>query len=116
MLQPISRVLAGFTFGAALLQVVSAGAAAGTTGFVSGTIFDDKSHEGIKDEIVTATSASAQIVVRTDQKGNYSMMSVPPDVYVITAKRPGYETTTVTGVHVTSDQLLIVDLDTAVQD
>jgi len=86
---------------------------AGTTGFISGTVVDEKSGAGVANETVSVSSSSASRTVQTDANGNYSVMSLPPDIYTVRAERIGYQTTSVTDVHVTSDQLLVVSLLTA---
>lgn len=87
-------------------------AQAGTTGFISGCVRDTSTGAGIPNALITVDAPSATVTVRTDKDGRYSALSLPPDAYVVTARRADYETTTMTDVVVTSDQTIVVNLKT----
>ncbi len=79
-------------------------APAGTTGSIVGTVAGGTGAP-IAGALVVATSPSQTTTATTDASGRFSMLSLAPDTYAITASKTGFETTTLTGVSVFADQL-----------
>ena len=55
--------------------------------------------------LVTAASPSQTVTVTTDASGRFSMLSLAPDTYTISAAKQGFETASITGVSVFADQV-----------
>lgn len=92
------------------LLVVSLGvwlvndAMAGTTGTITGTVFEEASKTPIAGAVVTAVSPSQVARVVTDASGRYTLLSLSPDTYTISAERNGYQTHLISGISVFADQ------------
>jgi hypothetical protein len=65
-------------------------AAEATTGSISGTV-SDPSGVPLANVNVTAASPSARASTRTDARGAFSFLGLPPDSYTISAEIAGYE-------------------------
>jgi hypothetical protein len=90
---------------ACFLSVVFAGpAAAGTTGGLHGRVTDVDSGAPLEGAAVTVTSPSQTATTVTTASGSYNFLSLPPDTYVLTAKKDGYSVTQVPGITIISDQ------------
>lgn len=103
MLRSLARTIAVFFALAALFGILAAPASAGTTGGISGRVFDDKGNP-VASARVTATSPSQSSTATSDVKGFFSILNLPPDTYAITATRDGYDPATVSGITVQADQ------------
>lgn len=68
----------------------AASAAEATTGSLAGTVVD-ASGLPLANAIVTAASPSARTSARTDAKGAFSFLGLPPDTYTVSAELAGYE-------------------------
>ena len=79
-------------------------ALAGTTGSIVGTVAS-ATGAPIAGALVVAASPSQTTTATTDASGRFTMLSLAPDTYAITASKSGFETTSVTGVSVFADQL-----------
>ena len=95
-----------------LLAACSLGAAAfaGTTGGINGVLTDAATNAPIGGAKITATSPSQVATVTTDSGGHYSLPDLAPDTYTVSSTKAGYVDSSTTGVEVTSDQQLTVDL------
>ncbi|MGC1381087.1 MAG: TonB-dependent receptor [Candidatus Baltobacteraceae bacterium] len=95
--------IAGSTLSALLALSASAGLA-GTTGSISG-VAAGANGTPIAGVAVVAVSPSQTLTVTTDAAGRFTLLSLAPDTYTITATKSGYETTSLTGISVFADQL-----------
>ena len=77
---------------------------AGTTGTVSGIVVNS-SGAPLAGARVTATSPSQTVTVTTDASGRFTLLSLAPDTYSISAEKQGFETAATTGVSVFADQV-----------
>jgi hypothetical protein len=66
---------------------------AGTTGGISGHVYDSASHVAIAGAKVSAVSPSQTESLVTDASGFYSFLSLGPDTYTLTASKDGYDST-----------------------
>ncbi|MBC5822585.1 MAG: TonB-dependent receptor [Candidatus Eremiobacteraeota bacterium] len=85
---------------------------AGTTGNLSGTLLDQKTHQPIEGATVTATSASQVASARTDATGRFTILSLNPDTYTVSAEKQGYNPASTPGVTISADQTARVNLTT----
>ncbi|MDQ2864752.1 MAG: TonB-dependent receptor [Candidatus Eremiobacteraeota bacterium] len=76
---------------------------AGTTGSLSGLVTDAASAP-VAGAMVTLVSPSQRAQTITDAGGHWSVLSLSPDTYAVSASKSGYEPTSVTGVTVFADQ------------
>ncbi|MBV8499960.1 MAG: TonB-dependent receptor [Candidatus Eremiobacteraeota bacterium] len=76
---------------------------AGTTGTIVGIVVST-SGAPVAGARVTAASPSQTLTVVTDASGRFSMLSLAPDTYSISAAKQGFETAAITGVSVFADQ------------
>ncbi len=76
---------------------------AGVTGNISGHVTDDKNNP-LGGVTVSVTSPSQSVTAQTDSHGFYSVLNLSPDTYSITASKDGYDTSTVYGVTVQTNQ------------
>ncbi len=91
----------------ALVVALSANVAfaiAGTTGAITGTVVAASEGAPIAGARVSATSPSQAATVTTDASGRFSLLSLAPDTYTIEISKPGFVTSTTTGVSVFADQ------------
>ncbi|MBV8118013.1 MAG: carboxypeptidase regulatory-like domain-containing protein, partial [Candidatus Eremiobacteraeota bacterium] len=77
---------------------------AGTTGGLSGTVFDAATAVPIPDATVTAASPSQVAVTHTDARGNFVFLSLAPDTYTVSIARTGYEPLASSGISIFADQ------------
>ncbi|HXM18210.1 MAG TPA: TonB-dependent receptor [Candidatus Tumulicola sp.] len=103
-MQGIRRSLSALVFASGLLAFAFGPALAGTTGSISGRIYDSASSAPIADAKVSAVSASQSGTAQTNATGNYVFVSLAPDTYVLSVEKPGYTTATQSGVTVLADQ------------
>ncbi len=82
---------------------------AGVTGGISGHVTDDKGSP-IGGALVAITSPSQSLTTKTDAHGFYSVLNLSPDTYTITASQDGYDTSTVYGVTVETNQTAGVNI------
>lgn len=85
-------------------------AMAGTSGGIDGTVTDAKTGAPIPGVHLRISSSSQTIETTTDAKGHYSAFALQPDTYTLTAAKPGYEATSVTGNDVEADQTQQYDI------
>lgn len=81
-----------------------AGAFAGTTGGLSGTVIEATTLTPIANARVTVVSPSQVLTAKTDASGRFVMLSLAPDSYTLSAERDGYEPASLSGVAVLADQ------------
>jgi carboxypeptidase family protein/TonB-dependent receptor-like protein len=100
----VVRVIALLT--AAFVAVVSfsSAAVAGTTGAIGGHVVDSVTQVPIAGAKITVVSPSDTQTTTTDANGAYVFVSLPPDTYVVTATKDGYDPTAHQGVTVLADQ------------
>jgi hypothetical protein len=79
-------------------------ASAGTTGTITGTVFDAATRAPIAGAEVSATSPSQVARVTTDGAGRFTFLSLAPETYTITIEHAGFDTVAITGVSVFADQ------------
>jgi hypothetical protein len=77
--------------------------AAGTTGTIYGTV-SDTSGVKIADVAVSATAPSYATKTVTGANGTYAMIGLPPDTYLMSFVKSGFQTATRAGITVTQDQ------------
>ena len=85
-------------------------ALAGTTGSITGTVSDAKTHlplAGVRVEIASPSQTSA---TTTDAGGRFTFISLSPDTYAITLGKTGYERLVAGGITVQADQELTEQL------
>jgi Carboxypeptidase regulatory-like domain/TonB dependent receptor len=92
----------GFTL--VLAFACQATAESGTTGSITGIVASTKGAP-VAGARVEAVSPSQTAIVTTDAGGRFSMLSLAPDNYTITASKSGFETSTTTGISVFADQV-----------
>jgi outer membrane receptor protein involved in Fe transport len=81
---------------------------AGTTGKISGRVYDTKTNEpliGINVVLVGTTMGAS-----TDVDGNYFILNIPPGVYQLKATGIGYSAVTIKDVRVSVDQTTKIDI------
>ncbi len=77
-------------FGIFCFTAPTATAFADTSGIVSGTVTDDKTHAPVAGVAVEAKSPSATYRTTTDARGQYRFLSMLPDNYAISFTKAGY--------------------------
>ena len=77
--------------------------AAGTTGTIYGAVSDTNGVK-IADVAVSATAPSYATKTVTGANGAYAVIGLPPDTYLMTFSKSGFQTATRAGVTVTQDQ------------
>ena len=88
----------------------SSPALAGTTGSITGTVTDGKTHlplAGVRVEIASPSQTSRDL---TDASGRFTFISLAPDTYAITLGKTGYERLVAGGITVQADQELTEQL------
>jgi hypothetical protein len=78
--------------------------AAPTTGEISGTVTDVRTHAPIANTGVAAVAPTGRYAAMTDAKGFFSMTGVTIESYTISFERAGYEPQVVPGVNVAINQ------------
>ncbi|MBV9057357.1 MAG: carboxypeptidase regulatory-like domain-containing protein [Candidatus Eremiobacteraeota bacterium] len=97
---------------ALLLALIAAPLAvhAGTLGGISGVVTDAKTGAPVAGAHLTITSGAQAATATTDSRGHYTVFTLQPDDYTITAEKHGYESTALGGCSVFADQTQIYDL------
>ena len=67
---------------------------AGTTGALSGKVFDAASQAPVAGAKVSAVSPSGSATTVTDKNGSFTFISLSPDTYALSVSDAGYETAT----------------------
>lgn len=78
-------------------------ALAGTTGGLSGAVYEGASNTPVADAKITVSSPSQSLVSQTDASGHFVFVSLAPDTYVVSVDKQGYEPYSQPGVSVFSD-------------
>ncbi len=81
---------------------------AGTTGKISGRVYDSKTNEpliGINVVLVGTTMGAS-----TDVDGNYFVLNIPPGLYQLKATGIGYSAVTIKDVRVSVDQTTKIEI------
>jgi hypothetical protein len=81
------------------LQYVSAG----TTGAISGVVYESGGNTPIANARITVTSPSEKASGTTDASGHFAFISLSPDTYTISLAKDGYEPASQGGVSVFAD-------------
>ena len=93
------------SLGTAIVVLLSVSASqAGTTGSLSGRVVDSASQAPLSGVSITVASPSQTEIAVTDAAGRFSFVSLAPDTYAVTAKKDGFDTTSLPGVTVFADQ------------
>ena len=104
----MSRTSSRLALTLALIVLVLAGgitaATAGTTGALSGRVFDTASQAPIAGAKVTATSPSGTSTTTADKNGAFTFISLTPDTYTLTVSAPAYDAASLSGITVQADQ------------
>jgi hypothetical protein len=79
-------------------------AVAGTTGVITGRVFDAKTQSPIVGARVTVASPSQRATSLTDGSGAFRFISLSPDTYVLSVERDGYIAFSQSGITVQADQ------------
>ncbi len=83
---------------------------AGTTGGFTGRIVDSRTHAPIGGVTVTAVSPSQAATTTSDASGTYRFLSLAPDTYTVSFKKPGYDPLSQPGVSVFADQVQTINV------
>ncbi|MBV9149514.1 MAG: Plug domain-containing protein, partial [Candidatus Eremiobacteraeota bacterium] len=86
-------------------------ALAGTTGGISGNVFDEKGAPVVA-ATVTASAASGTSTTTTDASGHFVFLTLGPDTYTVSMKKDGYNPVSQGGVTVFADNTVSVALHT----
>ncbi|MBV8749144.1 MAG: TonB-dependent receptor, partial [Candidatus Eremiobacteraeota bacterium] len=89
--------------------MLPAPAHAGTTGTIVGRIVDQNTGGPLAGVRVSAASPLTTEVSTTDANGAYRFLSLPPDTYVLSFQRTGYNPLVLSGVTVQADQTQTLD-------
>lgn len=84
-------------------------ATAGTTGAISGSVFDDATKALIAGATVTVASPSGHGSSTTDAHGFFTIFGLSPDTYTISVSASGYQAAALAGVNVQQDQTVTVN-------
>jgi len=79
-------------------------ALAGTTGALTGTVYEAGTTQPLADAQVTASSPSQSVSTKTDASGHFAFVSLAPDTYTVSVAKDGYEPTSQSGQSVFADQ------------
>jgi len=96
---------------AVALVSINGAVIAGTTGGISGHVYVSTTQAPIDGAKVTAASPSQSATVVSDASGSYSLISLSPDTYSVTATKDGYDATVLHGVTVLADQVQTIRID-----
>jgi Carboxypeptidase regulatory-like domain/TonB dependent receptor len=99
-----SAVLVALIFAMLATSISPVLAAGGQFGNLSGTVVDQTSKAGIANAKVTVVSPSGTYHATTDSKGNFQLLGVPVDTYLVTVESPGYQAATLAGISILGDQ------------
>lgn len=99
-----SRLVVTLVLSIAFLCGGITAAFAGTTGALSGKVFDTASQAPVAGAKVTAASPSGSASTVTDKAGSFTFISLSPDTYTLSVSSAGYDTATLSGVTVQADQ------------
>ena len=83
---------------------------AGTTGGLSGAVYETGGTTPIANAQVTASSPSQTTSTQTDANGRFNFVSLAPDTYNITATKTGYNPASQPGISVFADQTQTISL------
>jgi hypothetical protein len=78
-------------------------ALAGTTGGLSGTVLTAREGEPVANAVVRVASSSQIASTHTDARGDFTFVSLTPDVYVVSIERSGFDEWQAQGVAVFAD-------------
>jgi hypothetical protein len=84
---------------------------AGQTGQIAGSVVDRASHQPVANARVTAVSPSGKYAATTDAHGAFAIPGVVLDTYRIEVEAPGYASLVLTGVTVTADETVRLNLE-----
>ena len=87
-----------------LVLLCGVSALAGTTGQLRGRVLDAATQAPLAGVKVSMASPSQTVATETDAQGRFSFISLAPDTYTVTLSKDGYDTSSVAGVTVVSDQ------------
>jgi hypothetical protein len=87
------------------------GAFAGTTGTLRGRVLDSTTHAPLAGVTVSVASPSQAARTETDASGAFTFLSLSPDTYVLSMTKPGYDSATISGITVISDQVSNLSFD-----
>lgn len=82
---------------------------AGTTGVMHGYVRDTGGHP-VAGALVTVKSPSQNAETHTDKRGFFVFLTLPPDVYTVTAQKFGTSGAYAPGARIYSDQTTFLDL------
>ncbi len=103
------RAMLGLLVLVCLSLVQVTGALAGTTGVISGTVYNASTGAPLAGVKVSATSPTGQYTSVTNATGFYSFTGVSPDTYTLSFKAEGYQPYVTSGISVFADQTSRVD-------
>ena len=107
----LRRSLAALVLAAAFL-CQETWALAGTTGNLTGTLTDSATNKPIAGARVTANSPSQAASAITDAGGRFTLLSLAPDTYTVSADVQGYAPVSVAGITIFADQTQSLALTT----
>src|SRR5579863_8914011 len=76
---------------------------AGTTGGISGIVSEFGTTTPLAGVVVSVTSPSQSATTTTDARGHFAFVSLAPDEYTISLKKPGYSPVSYAGISVFAD-------------
>lgn len=103
-----------FIAGVVLVSMLCQGtwALAGTTGGLSGTVFEAGTTTPIANATVRVSSPSQSASTQTDASGHFVFLSLAPDSYTVSAEKQGYDEVARQGINIISDQTQTLTLTT----
>ncbi len=107
-LAPLNRIFRNLTRTALALLLLSAGAMAGQTGKIAGTITDKRTNEPLIG--VSVIIQGTKLGASSDFEGDYSIGNVLPGTYTLTVSSLGYKTATIRNVGVKIDLTTTIDV------
>lgn len=109
----VKRLLTNYLPALALVGALAAApivALAGTSGGLNGHVTDAKTGAALSGVQLQISSPSQTVTTTTDAHGHYTVFSLAPDDYTITAVKQGYDPSSITGETIYADQTQIYDL------
>ncbi|MDQ6768189.1 MAG: TonB-dependent receptor [Candidatus Eremiobacteraeota bacterium] len=98
-----------FIFVLVMLFATATQTIAGVTGNISGHVTDERDNP-IGGAKMAVTSPSQAVTTQTDARGFYSALNLSPDTYSVTATKDGFDTATIYGVTVQTNQTAGVNI------
>ena len=99
-----SAVLVALIFAMLATSISPVLAAGGQFGNLSGTVIDQATKAGVPGAKVTVVSPSGTYRQTANGSGQFSILGVPVDTYLVTVEATGYQPATLPGISILGDQ------------